>query len=237
VVRLTRLLTVLVRALTRTRRRRVATIAIPALVLVALIAPRALGGDNPASDRGVLAGAGAAGGTGSTEATPTGTIPAATGLPGTTGPAPGPTVRPRPVPVLGSGPADAARSYVLTADAHDARPGKDHGFLDSYLRARRYVSTSLYALITAPSQRGDYLWAAWTKAQATVTVQVLRVAVPDGAPPPTPNTAYVRVQFRQVVTPHAATGGRPASTDDAVSLVVTKDGHGHWVVTQLLAGS
>lgn len=234
-MRLTRLLGLLVRFLTRTRRRRVATIAIPALVLVALIAPRALGGDSPTSNRGgALAGPA---GSGSAEATPTGTIPAATGLPGTTGPAPGPTVKPRPEPVLGAGPAAVARAYVLAADSHDARPGKDHGFLDSYVRARPYVSDSLYALIAAPSQRGDYLWATWTKAQATVTVQVLRVAVPDGAPPPTPNTAYVRVQFRQLATPHAATGGRPTGTDDAVSLVVTKDAHGHWLVVQLLAGS
>jgi hypothetical protein len=212
----------------------VAAVAIPALVVVALVAPRAIGGDNPApTSGGPLAGPGRGGGS---EATPTATIPAPTGLPGTTGAAPGPTVRPRPEPALPAGPADAARSYVLTADSHDARPGKDHSFLDSYVRARPYVAPSLYALITAPSQRGDYLWATWTRAQATVAVQVLRVAVPDGAPPPTPNTAYVRVQFRQLVTPHLA-GGKDSRTDDAVSLVVTKDKSGHWLVTQLLAAS
>jgi hypothetical protein len=234
-VALTRLLAVLVRVLTATRRRRVATIAVPVLIAVALIAPRALGGDESAPPRGgVLAGGGA--GQNASDGTPTATIPAPTGLPGTTGPAPGPTVRPRPALVLAAEPAAAARAYVIAANSHDARPGKDRGFLDSYVRARPYVTPRLYAVIAAPSRRGDYLWAQWSKAQATVTVEVLKIAVPDGAPVPTPTTAYVRVQFHLRVTQHA-TGGHVADTVDAVSLVVDKDQHGSWLVSRLLADS
>jgi hypothetical protein len=231
-VALTRLLAVLVRALTRTRRRRVASIAIPALVLVAVIAPRAAGRD-AAAPRGVLADAPAA----TTAGAPTGAVPTTpqvTGLPGTTGPAPGPTPRSRPAPVLDGKPAAAARDYVTTTNSHDARPGQDRDFLDAYVRARPYVTPQLYAQISAPSRRGDYLWTQWVAQQATVTVEVLRVAVPDGAPVPTATTAYVRVQFRQVVTPHVA-GARPASTDGAMSLVVSKNRDGDWLVSRLLA--
>jgi hypothetical protein len=228
-VALTRLLAVLVRVLTRTRRRRIAMLAVPALIVVAVVAPRASSRadrPNPPS----LAGGGVA----TTTVTPTATIPSPTGLPGTTGPAPGPTVRQRPEPALDQAPAAVARAYVLTVNTHDARPGKDHGFIDSYVRARPYVTPSLYSVISAPSRRGDYLWVGWSKQQATVAAEVLRVAVPDGAPAPTPTTAHVRVQFRQVVTPHVGGAATPA-TLDAVSLVVTKGRDGHWLVTRLLA--
>src|SRR5205814_6100798 len=113
--------------------------------------------------------------------------------------------------------------------------GKDHGFLDSYVRARPYLTPQLYALVTAPSQRGDYEWAQWRQARATVAVQVQRVALPDGAPVPTATTAYVRVQFRQVVTPHAASASNAAGVlPGAVTLLVTGTG-GKWLVSQLLA--
>jgi hypothetical protein len=230
-VTLIRLLGALVRVLTRTRRRQVATIAIPALLVVALIAPHA-NGRAEAPKPPVLAGAQPVA---TSTATPTATIPSPTGLPGTTGAAPGPTVAPRPEPTLDPAPAAAARAYVTTVNTHDARPGKDHGFIDSYVRARPYVTAQLYALISAPSRRGDYLWAQWTAAQATVAAEVLRVAVPDGAPAPTAASAHIRIQFRQAITAHAPGAKAEPPTLDAVSLVVTKDSNGHWLVTQLLA--
>jgi hypothetical protein len=230
-VTLTRLLSVLVRTLMRTKRRRVATIAIPALLLVALVAPRATGRADPSRKPTLAGGAPVV----TSTVTPTATIPAPTGLPGTTGPAPGPTVRPRPEPKLDKAPAAAAQAYVVTVNTHDARPGKDGGFIDSYVRARPYVTAQLYGLISAPSRRGDYLWAGWAKQQATVAAEVLRIAVPDGAPAPTPTSAHVRVQFRQTVTPHLPGVAAEAATLDAVSLVVSKDSDGHWLVAQLLA--
>jgi hypothetical protein len=230
-VTLTRLLGLLVRLLGRTRRRRVATIAIPALLVVALVAPRAAGRDDQPNPPALAGGGQVA----TTTVTPTATIPSPTGLPGTTGPAPGPTARPRPEPVLDQAPAAAARAYVVTVNTHDARPGKDHGFIDSYVRARPYVTAQLYPLISAPSRRGDYLWAQWTAAQATVAAQVLRVAVPDGAPAPTATSAHVRVQFRQLITAHTPGAAAGPATLDAVSLVVSKDSNGHWLVAQLLA--
>jgi hypothetical protein len=236
-VRLSRLpaglLGALIRALTRSPRRRVALVAVPTLLVIALVAPRAAGRDDRPSRAGLAGGAPLA----TSTVTPTATIPSPTGLPGTTGPAPGPTVRPRPVPTLAKEPAAAARAYVLTANTHDARPGKDRGFNDSYARARPYVTAQLFALISAPSRRGDYLWAQWAAARATVAAEVLRVAVPDGAPAPTPTSAHVRVQFRQTITPHAAGGAVGPATLDEVSLVVTKASDGHWLVSQLLANT
>lgn len=230
-VALTRLLSVLVRALTRTRRRKVAVVAIPALLIVALVAPRAAGRDDQPNRPGLAGGRPLL----TSTVTPTATIPSPTGLPGTTGPAPGPTVRPRPAPALPAEPAEVARAYVVTVNTHDARPGKDRGFIDSYVRARPYVTPQLYALISAPSRRGDYLWAQWSAARATVAAQVLRVAVPDGAPLPTASSAHVRVQFRQTVTGHAPTAKPEQPALDAVSLVVSKGSDGHWLVSQLLA--
>jgi hypothetical protein len=230
-VALTRLLGALIRILTRTRRMKIASVAVPALVVLVLVAPRAATRNDRAGTPVTLG----TGGVASTTITPTATIPSPTGLPGTTGPAPGPTVRQRSEPVLAKAPADMARAYVLTVNTHDARPGKDAGFIDSYVRARPYVSPQLYSLISAPSRRGDYLWAGWVTLHATITAETVRIAVPDGAPAPTATSAHVRVQFRQLITPHVAGAHAPAPALDAVSLVVTKGSDGHWLVTQLLA--
>jgi hypothetical protein len=135
--------------------------------------------------------------------------------------------------VLPAGAVKVATAYAVTVNTHDARPGKDHGFLDSYLRARPYLTPHLFAVVTTPSRRGDLEWGQWQEAQATVTVQVQRVALPDGAPLPTATAAYLRVQFRQVVTAHApgASGGVQAG---AVTLVATRTSAGTWLVSQLL---
>jgi hypothetical protein len=230
-VALARLITVLVRLFTRTRRMKVALIAIPALIVLAVVVPKASSKADKPNPPSLAGGGGVA----TTTITPTATIPSPTGLPGTTGPAPGPTVRQRTQPQLPKAPVDIARAYALTVNTHDARPGKDKGFIDSYVRARPYVSAQLYALISAPSRRGDYLWIGWAKQQATIATQVVRIAVPDGAPVPTPTSAHVRVQFKQTVTPHVAGAKAAPPALDAVSLIVTKGSDGKWLVTQLLA--
>ena len=62
-------------------------------------------------------------------------------------------------------------------------------------------------------------------------MQVVAVGVPDGAPGPTGSEAYVRVQFRQIVTPAA---GAARTTDGAVNLLLSRTSSG-WLVTRLLA--
>jgi hypothetical protein len=225
-VRLVKLVSWLVRWATRTPRRVIGVLAIPALVAVALAAGPMR--DRPATepDGGLAAGITAS-------ATPTPTGPRPTVLPGTTGPA-----RPVPpaVPVfrLTQDQSAPAVGYAVAAGTHDARPGGDRSFLDSYRRTRPYVTPGLFREVTADSRRGDYEWGQWLAGKATVEVKVLRTGVPDGAPAPTASTVYVRVVFTQTVRPTAGAGG-PTVTTNALNLLVSKAADGRWLVSELLA--
>ena len=232
-VALTRLVGAFVRWLTRSRRSKIATVVVPVLVVIAFLAPRSLGTGSDSRVAG-SAGSGSAGTAGpATSATP---ALAPTVLPPATGQVSGPVVPSRgPVP-LGAGPAAAATGYTIAVNSHDARPGADTGPLDSYRRARPYVTADVYSKITAPSTRGDYEWSQWSAARARVTVRVLHAAVPDGAPAPSAATAYVRVQYQQVVTP-ATVGVAPQTIDGALVMIVTRERGGTWLVSQLLAGT
>jgi hypothetical protein len=229
VIRLLRLVSWLVRWDTRTPRRVIGLLAIPALVAVALAAGPMR--DRPAADPdGTLADAPNAA-TATARPTPTGPRP--TVLPGTTGPA---SPVPPPVPVfrLTQDQTAPAVGYVTTSGSHDARPGGDASFLDAYRRTRPYVTDGLFAEVTADSRRGDYEWAQWRAGKATVTVAVQRTGVPDGAPAPTATTAYVRVVFTQTVRPTAGAGG-PTVTPNAINVLVSKAADGRWRVARLLA--
>ena len=132
------------------------------------------------SDSGPAGGAGrtaAAPATGTATPTPTG--PRSTLLPGPTGPVP-----PQPtVPSFRLSPAQRAPAvgYVVAANSHDARPGGDKAFTDSYARAKPYLTGPLYRQIsTADPRRGDYQWRQWLTGKATVTVQVIRPACRTG---------------------------------------------------------
>jgi len=224
VIRLLAVVSWVVRWATRSPRRVIAVLALPVLIGVALAAGPVR--DRAPDGRGeVLAG-------GRTAAPPAGTAggPKPSGLPGTTGP---PTpVAPRPTPTVEPAQRAVAVAYVTAANSHDARPGRDGTFADSYARTRPYVTDELFRLVTAESRRGDYEWAQWLRQQATVGVEVVAVGVPDGAPAPTATTAYVRVQFRQVVQPAS---GVEQVNDGAVNLLATRDASGKWLVSRLLA--
>ena len=216
----------LVRWVTRSPRRAIGVLALPILLGVALAAGPIR--DHAPDGRGdVLAGGRTAA---PPAATPSG--PRSTVFPGTTGPAT--PVAPRPTPTLAAAQRAAAVGYVTAANTHDARPGGDKAFTDSYRRTRPYVTPELFALVTADSRRGDYEWAQWLAAQATVRVQVVAVGVPDGAPAPTATTAYARVQFRQVVSPTAGATAEQVS-DGAITLLETRASGGRWLVAKLLA--
>jgi hypothetical protein len=210
---------------TRTPRRVIGVLAVPVLVAVALAAGPIR--DQPAEPSG----AAAAPATGTAAPTPTG--PRSTLLPSPTGPVP-----PQPtVPSFRLSPAQRAPAvgYVVAANSHDARPGGDKAFTDSYARAKPYLTGPLYQQIsTADPRRGDYQWRQWLTGKATVTVQVISTGVPDGAPAPTATTAYARVQFRQTVSPTAG-AQRPTVTVDALNMLVTRGSDGRWLVSRLLA--
>jgi hypothetical protein len=229
VIRLLALVSWVVKWVTRSPRRVIGLLAVPVLIGIALAAGPVR--DRPAGDGGdsgaVLAGGRTAA---APAATPTG--PRSTVLPGTTGPAT--PVAPLPRPTLAAVQRAAAVGYVTAANTHDARPGRDKAFGDSYVRTRPYVTDAVFRLVTAPSRRGDYEWAQWLAAKATVRVEVVAVGVPDGAPAPTPTTAYARVEFRQIVTPTAGAGTEQV-TDGALNLLLSPDRNGRWLVTKLLA--
>jgi hypothetical protein len=226
VIRLLRLVSWLVRWGTRTPRRAIGLLAVPALIAVALAAGPMR--DRPATpDRGGLAD----GRTSTAPARPSG--PVSTVLPGTTGPA-APAPPPAPVFRLTQDQSAPAVGYAVAAGTHDARPGADKSFLDSYRRTRPYVTDGLYREVTADSRRGDYEWAQWLAGKATVEVKVGKVGVPDGAPAPTASTAYIRVEFTQTVRPTAGAGG-PTVTANALNLLVSRGADGRWLVSRLLA--
>ncbi|HEV7655073.1 MAG TPA: hypothetical protein VGP36_10150 [Mycobacteriales bacterium] len=222
-IRLLRLVSWLVHWGTRTPRRVIGLLAVPVLVGIALAAGPMR--DRPQTTPDVLA-------TGPTTAAPTPTGPVPTVLPGTTGP---PThVRPVPVYGLSAEQKAAAVGYVVAANTHDARPGGDKAFTDSYARTRPYVTDAVYRSVTADSRRGDYEWSQWLAGKAIVKVDVLAAGVPDGAPAPTATTAYARVAFRQIVTPTAGAGG-PTMTTGALNLLLSRGSDGRWLVSRLLA--
>ena len=209
---------------TRTPRRVIGMLAIPVLIGVALAAGPMRERPDPTPSDPVAA---------PTSSAPTPTGPRSTQLPGTTAP-----VTPQPtVPSFRLSPAQEAPvvGYVVAANSHDARPGRDKAFTDSYARARTYVTAALYQQIrSVDPRRGDYQWRQWVAAKATVEVTVLATGVPDGAPAPTATTAYTRVQFRQTVRPTAGAQA-PTSTVDVLNLLVTRGSDGRWLVSRLLA--
>jgi hypothetical protein len=226
VIRLLRLVSWVVRWATRTPRRVIGMLAVPVLVAIALTA-------GPMRERPDTGPAAAPTSAGPTAAAPTPAGPRSTQLPDTTAP-----VSPQPtVPSFRLSPAQQATAvgYVVAANSHDARPGADKSFTDSYGRAKPYVTAGLYRQIMATDpRRGDYEWRQWLAGKATVDVAVLATGVPDGAPAPTATTAYARVRFRQTVRPTAGAEA-PTSTVGVLTMLVTRGGDGRWLVSRLLA--
>jgi hypothetical protein len=222
--RLLRLVSWAVHWATRTPRRVIGVLAVPVLVAVALAA-------GPMRDRPDTTASGPVATPSSAAPTPTG--PRSTELPDTTAPVP-------PQPAVPSFRLSAAQQapvvgYVVAANSHDARPGGDKAFTDSYGRARPYVTADLYRqIMSVDPRRGDYQWGQWLAGKATVQVTVLATGVPDGAPAPTATTAYARVQFRQTVRPTAGAQA-PTSTVDVLNMLVTRGSDGRWLVSRLLA--
>lgn len=223
-IRLLRLVSWAVHWATRTPRRVIGVLAVPVLVAVALAA-------GPMRERPDSTPSGPV--AAPTSAAPAPTGPRSTRLPGPTTPVP-----PQPsVPSFRLSPAQEAPAigYVVAANSHDARPGRDKAFTDSYRRARPYLTTDLFRQIMAVDpRRGDYQWRQWLAGKATVEVTVLATGVPDGAPAPTATTAYTRVQFRQTVRPTAGAQA-PTSSVDVLNMLVTRGSDGRWLVSRLLA--
>lgn len=126
--------------------------------------------------------------------------------------------------------AGAARQFVLAWAGHDARPGKDGSYNDAAHRARAYAGKDLAVQLTTDSASSTRRWQQWTQANTVVTAEITQIAVPDGAPEPTADTAWARVRYRLIVAPAA---GQPSSTDEQVALKLQRDQAGAWLVTAL----
>ncbi|MCG7524030.1 hypothetical protein MHW47_06180 [Streptomyces sp. OfavH-34-F] len=124
----------------------------------------------------------------------------------------------------------AARHFVLAWSGHDARPGKDSSYDDAAHRAAAYSSRDLAEQLTTNSAGSARQWQQWTRTKAVVAAEISQISVPDGAPEPTADTAWIRVRYRLTTTPAT---GRPSSTDEQVALKLQRDQAGTWLVTAL----
>lgn len=124
----------------------------------------------------------------------------------------------------------AARRFVVAWTGHDARPGHDTSFNDAAGRAAAFADKELGKQLAVNSPGSTRQWQQWTTAKAVVTAKITNVAVPDGAPAPTADTAWVKVRYRLTVTPAA---GRPDSRDQQVVLKLGRVPAGSWLVTAL----
>ena len=133
----------------------------------------------------------------------------------------------------GAIPADVAavaRRFILAWASHDARPGKDASYDDAAERAAAYADRDLARQLPNSSASTARQWQQWTKTEARVSADITRIAIPDGAPAPSADTAWVRVRFRLTVSPAA---GHTSTTDEQAALKLQRSADGHWLVTAL----
>ncbi|WP_060879991.1 Cif family virulence factor [Streptomyces scabiei] len=127
---------------------------------------------------------------------------------------------------------EAARAFTTAWASHDARPGRDTSFDDASRRAAAYADGDLAEDLRTHTggSAGRRQWLNWKDHQVQVTVTVLRVSLPDGAPAPTEDSAFTRVIYRLTETP--ATGAATAS-EEQVALKLRRGADGSWRVVGL----
>jgi hypothetical protein len=81
----------------------------------------------------------------------------------------------------------------------------------------------------AASQPATSVWDAMRRNRTVVTVRILAVTTPDGAPAPTRTLAYLRVYAERVT---ATAEGRAAAPDGVT--VELSDAGGRWLVARVL---
>ncbi|QCX82178.1 hypothetical protein C9F11_42990 (plasmid) [Streptomyces sp. YIM 121038] len=125
--------------------------------------------------------------------------------------------------------AETARRFVIVWGSHDAR--RDSSFSAAGRRAAVYATDELARQLSDPGQRSARLWQQWVTDQTRVTCAVDRVAIPDGAPPPTVTRAYVRVLF--TCTSRTA-DQQPTRSHDQLALEMHRLPAGMWRVGALI---
>lgn len=155
-------------------------------------------------------------------------LPAASPAAGQSSPQPAPskpTLVPAPI-------QEAARAFAIAWASHDARPGGDASYDDASRRAAARASDALAEDLRSRTtgSAGRTQWEDWKKRQVLVTVTVLRVSLPDGAPAPTKEVGFARVVYKVTEKP----AKRPAvDTEQHVALKLRRGIDGTWRVVGL----
>ncbi|WP_234378562.1 hypothetical protein [Streptomyces sp. H036] len=144
-------------------------------------------------------------------------------------PSESPEAEPRPVPTPVE---EAARAFTTAWASHDARPGGDASFDDASRRAAAFADGALAEDLRTHTSgsAGGQQWLSWKDRQVQVTVTVLRVSLPDGAPAPSEDSSFARVIYKLTESP--ATGA-PTESEEQVALKLRRLPDGSWRVVGL----
>ncbi|MFC5148995.1 hypothetical protein [Streptomyces aureoversilis] len=122
--------------------------------------------------------------------------------------------------------AEAAKRFVTAWASHDARPGKDRDYSDAADRAAAEATADFAARLRAKTgSAGAHQWQQWQTNRTRVTTDFTRTTVPDGAPAPTTDTAYVRVLYTRTTAPEHA---EPVASPQQVALRLERGTDGRW---------
>ena len=136
-----------------------------------------------------------------------------------------------PSPTAAAPAAQVAADFITALNSHDARPGHDHALHDANARTRPYVTDRVYAQIVDPQTRTSAaLWQQLRAAGAVTSVNIEKVAVPEGAPAPSGQQAEVRITY--TVTTSGQDLQDTQTLSQGMQVSATPAG---WRVNQLLA--
>jgi hypothetical protein len=136
-----------------------------------------------------------------------------------------PGLGPRPLP---ADVATAAARFTVAWSSHDVRPGRDVSYADAADRAAEFATPALGAVLRSADARPPRVWRQWVVARAVVSVDIVRVEVPAGAPEPTSQFALARVHFQVITTPSR---GVRTVADGQVALELRRGPTGGWLVS------
>ncbi|MEU9255743.1 hypothetical protein AB0D66_28330 [Streptomyces sp. NPDC048270] len=138
--------------------------------------------------------------------------------------------RDEPVAAVPAELSNLAHAFVEAWSSHDARQGKDASYEDAGRRAAAFASPALADQLSASTSGTARQWKRWSDAKAQVTAAVSDVLIPDGAPAPTADLAYLRVHYTVTVT---SAGTQPTRDEEQVALEARRDPSGKWCVVAL----
>ncbi|MEU8544656.1 hypothetical protein AB0C52_32450 [Streptomyces sp. NPDC048717] len=127
---------------------------------------------------------------------------------------------------------EAARSFTIAWASHNARPGGDASFDDASRRSAAYADGDLAEDLRTHTSgsAGAQQWLSWKDRQVQVTVAVLRVSLPDGAPAPSEDSSFARVIYKLTESPAK---GAATESEEQVALKLRRMPDGSWRVVGL----